>query len=100
METSSNSFRWAEYATRERGQKSQPAGRSDEQLDRKQVAGTRVAGRVTQLRHRTSFDLANALTCEVEMLTNLFKRAGFATIKTEPQFQNLALAFIEWCEQT
>ena len=56
-EASSNSFRWAEHnhATRERGQKSQPAGRSDERLDRKQVTGHPCRWkRVTQLRHRTA----------------------------------------------
>jgi hypothetical protein len=51
---------------------------------------------VTQLTHRTRFDLANALTCEVEMLTDIFKRAWLTTIKPKAQLENLALALIKW----
>src|SRR5690606_2487561 len=52
------------------------SGEAAEALDREEVAGAGVARRVAQLRHRTRLDLADALTREVEVLADLFERAG------------------------
>src|SRR3954469_7510135 len=67
--------------------------------DREQVACAGVARRVAQLRHRPSFDLADALAGEVEVLTDFFERAGLPAIETEPQLEDLALTLVERREQ-
>jgi hypothetical protein len=63
-------------------------------LDGEKVAGASVARRVAQLAHRTSFNLTDALTGEVEVFANFFKGARFAPIKTKAQLQNLAFALV------
>src|SRR5688500_7898212 len=68
-------------------------------LDREQVARTRIARRVPQFGHGASFDLADALTSEIEVLADFFERAGLAAIETEPQLEDLALALVERSEQ-
>src|SRR6185295_19081382 len=69
------------------------------QSDGKKVAGAGVARRMTQLAHRPCFDLADALAGEVEMLANLFERAWLATVETEAQLEDLALALVERRQQ-
>ena len=49
----------------------------------KEVAGAGVGAGVSEFRHGPCFDLANALTGEVEVLANLFEGARLATIETE-----------------
>jgi len=68
-------------------------------LDGEQVACAGVARWMTQLRHRTSFDLANALTGEVEVLANLFEGARLATVESKAKLQDLALTLVEWRQQ-
>jgi hypothetical protein len=69
-------------------------------LDGEKVAGASVARRVAQLAHRTSFNLTDALTGEVEVFTNFFKGARFAPIKTKAQLQNLAFALVERSQES
>ena len=55
---------------------------------------------MTQLAHGTSFNLADALTSEVEVFANLFEGARFAPIQTETELEDFTLTIIEGCEQT
>ena len=63
------------------------------------AAGAGVGGRVAELAHRTRLDLADALAGEVEVLADLFERAGLAPVESEPQSQDLTLALVERSEQ-
>src|SRR5438552_1819540 len=67
--------------------------------DRQQVAGAGVTGRMPQLRHGASLDLAYALAREVEVLAHLFEGARLTAVEAEAQPQDLALPFIERTEQ-
>ena len=66
-------------------------GRREEDSDGEQVAGTGVRRGVAQLAHRTSFDLADPLTGEVEVFANLFERPRLAPIKTEAELEDCLL---------
>ena len=56
---------------------------------------------MTQLAHRTSFNLTNTLTCEVEVFANFFERARLTlAVEAETQFQDFAFALVERCEQS
>jgi hypothetical protein len=62
------------------------AGRDAERRvssDSEEVAGARVRGRVTQLRHGASLNLTDALTGEVEVLAHLFERPWLTTVEPE-----------------
>ena len=61
-------------------------------LDREKVARAGVARRVAQLAHRSRFDLADALTGEVEVLADFFERAGLAAVQTEQALQRLLIS--------
>lgn len=52
-----------------------------------------------KLGHCPSLDLTNALTSEIEVFTDLFERAGLATVKTEAQLENLSFTLVEWTQQ-
>ncbi len=73
--------------------------RAPADLDGEQVAGAGVARGVAQLRHGPGLDLTDPLTGQVEVLTDLFERAGLAPIETEAQLQDLALTLVERAEQ-
>ena len=68
-------------------------------LDREEVASAGVAARVAQLRHGAGLDLADALPGQVEVLADLFERAGLAAVEAEPELQDLALTVVEGGEQ-
>ena len=58
-----------------------------------------MSGWVTQLGHRPSLDLADALTGEVEVLAHLLERAGLAAVEAEAEAEDLALPLVERGEQ-
>src|SRR5205814_2704749 len=68
-------------------------------LDRQQVAGAGVGGRVTKLRHRPGLDLADALPGEVEVLADLLERARLSPIEPEAQGEDLTLALVQRRQQ-
>ena len=49
----------------------------------------------TQLAHGTSFDLADALTSEIEVLANLFEGPWLTEVEAEAQLEDFPLAFVE-----
>jgi hypothetical protein len=55
---------------------------------------------VTQLAHCARFDLSNSLASQVECFANFFESARLATVETETQRQNFALALIERRKKT
>src|SRR2546421_10956214 len=67
--------------------------------DGQEVAGAGVARRMAELRHGPRLDLADALTGEVEVLTDFFERARLAAVEAETQLQDLSLALVERGEQ-
>ena len=52
-----------------------------------------------ELRHRSRFDLTDALAGQVEVLTDLFQGARLATVQAEAELEDLALTLFEWSEQ-
>ena len=50
-----------------------------------------AAAGVTELAQRLGFDLADALARDVELLADLFERAGTAVLDAEAQLQDLPL---------
>ncbi len=54
---------------------------------------------MTKLRHRPGLDLADALPGEVEVLADLFERAGLSPIEPEPQGEDLTLALVQRRQQ-
>ena len=50
-----------------------------------------AAAGVTELAQRLGFDLADALTRDVELLADLFERAGTAVLDAEAQLQDFLL---------
>src|SRR3954467_12381632 len=64
-----------------------------------ELAGADVDAGVAELRHGAGFDLADALTREVERLADLFERPRLATIEAEAQAQDLPLALVERLQQ-
>ena len=69
-------------------------------LNREQVACAGIGRGMSKLRHRPGLNLANSFTSEIEVLTDLFEGARFATIKAEAQLENLAFAFVERSQET
>jgi hypothetical protein len=77
-----------------------PLGPTRRRLDGEKVAGAGVRRGVPQLRHCPRLDLADAFAGEVKVLANLFESAGFATIKTEPELEDLAFPLVERSEES
>src|SRR5581483_11296849 len=69
------------------------------ELDGEEVARTRVAAGVAQLRHRPRLDLADALAGEVEVLADFLEGAGLAAVEAEAEAEDLALALVEGAEE-
>ena len=55
---------------------------------------------MTQLAHRARFDLADALTREVEVFADFFEGAGFTTVESETKLQDFALTLVERRQET
>ena len=55
---------------------------------------------MAKLGHGPSLDLADALTSQVEVFTDLFESAGFTAIEAEAELENFALAFVERTEKS
>ena len=54
-----------------------------------------MVGHGTQLENRFGLQLSDALTGNIDLTTDLRKGQGLFTTKTEPQLQNLLLAFVQ-----
>src|SRR5438067_4603256 len=75
-----------------------PAGGARERercSDGEEVPGAGVARGVAQLRHGPGLDLADALAGEVEVLPDLFERAGLAPVEPEAEPQDLARPLVQ-----
>jgi hypothetical protein len=68
--------------------------------DCEQVSSAGIARGVAQLAHRTSFDLADSFPSQIEMLADFFECPRLTTIETETQFEDLALALVQWSQQS
>ena len=55
---------------------------------------------MSQFAHGASLNLADALTGEIEVFSNLFEGARFTPVKTEAQLEDLSLTIIERSKQT
>ena len=55
---------------------------------------------MAQFRHGTGLDLADALPGQVEVFTDFFQGSRLAAVQPQPEFENLALAFVKWTEKT
>ena len=76
-----------------------PPSGSIRRLDGEQVPGAGVGRGVAQLRHRPGLDLADPLTGQVEVLADLFERAGLAPVEAEAQLEDLLLTGVERRQQ-
>src|SRR5258708_33132576 len=70
-------------------------GRTPPRSDAQELAGAGVGAGVAKLGHRPGFDLTDPLAGQVEALADLFEGPGLTTVESEPESEDLALAFIQ-----